>query len=404
MKIVILGGGISGLSAAWFLRKKYGNAQITLLEKENCVGGWMQTSHEGGFLFERGPRTFQASRCSNLLELIQELGLGNEVIFSDPCARRRYLWCGGRLRTIASFLPQLIPALICEPFRAKGTADDESIYNFAARRFGPKIANTLFDALAMGIYAGDIHKLSIRSCFPPFFQMERERGSVVLGMLFSKKKKRGPKGLFTLRDGMGRLIERLEEKSEMETICNTAVETIRSDGVVANETFYPADLIVSALPGSAIGRLTGLWNDFQETDLWVVHLAYAGDVLPKKGFGYLVPTQEEENLLGMVWESAIFPQQNKQGETRITAMMRKGSVEAAREVMKRHLGIAQFPLFASARFAKGAIPQFQVGYWQRLSHFEQEAKAKFPNLILLGNYRKGAAVEACIALAKSSFK
>lgn len=403
MRIAILGGGISGLSAAWFLRKKYERAQITLIEKENSLGGWMQTSHEGGFLFEKGPRTFQSSRCKHLLALIHELGLENEVIFSDPCAKRRYLWVGGRLRSLASFLPQLLPALICEPFRAKAIADDESIYDFAARKLGPKTANTLFDALALGIYAGDIHKLSIRSCFPSFFQMEREKGSLVLGMLFSKMK-RGPKGLFTLRDGMGRLIERLVEKSQIDTSLNTAVEAIQSGGVVANGAFYPADLIISALSGSAIGRLTGLWNDFQERDLWVVHLAYARAVLPQQGFGYLVPTQEGENLIGMVFDSAIFPQQNAQGETRITAMMREGSIEAAQEVMKRHLGVSKPPLFAAAYLAKKAIPQFHVGYWQRLARFEKEAKSQFPSLVLLGNYIKGASVEACVSLASSVFK
>ncbi len=403
MNIVILGGGISGLSAAWFLAKKYERAQMTLIEKEGRLGGLVQTSHEGGFLFEKGPRTFQASRYPNLLELIRELGLEQEVIFSDPGAKPRYLWCGGRLRSIASFLPQILPALICEPFRAKGTSDDESVYDFAARRFGSRMANTLCDALALGIYAGDIHKLSVRSCFPPFFQMEREKGSVALGLLFSKRKK-GPKGLFTLQNGMGQLIEQLTEKLQMKTILNTAVEAIRPDGVVANGTFYPADLIVSALPGSTIGRLTGLWDDFLQADLWVVSLAYAGDVLPKKGFGYLVPTQEGENLLGMVWDSSIFPQQNTQGETRVTAMMREGSIEAARDAMKRHLGVFQPPLFASVFLAKKAIPQFQVGYWECLARFEQEAKAKFPSLVLLGNYIQGASVDACIALAKTYFK
>lgn len=400
MKIVILGGGISGLSAAWFLAKKYERAQITLIEKESRLGGLVQTSYEGGFLFEKGPRTFQTSRCPNLLELIRELGLEGELIFSDRCASSRYLWSKGRLRSVASFLPQILPALLCEPFRAKGTSDDESIYEFASRRFGPKIAATLFDALTLGIYAGDIRKLSIRTCFPPFFQMEREKGSVVLGLFFSKKKQ-GPKGLFTLQSGMNRLIERLAEKSAMKTILNTTVEAIRSDGVIANGIFYPADRIISALPGSTIGRLTGLWDDFLQTDLWVVSLAYAGDVLSKKGFGYLVPTQEKENLLGMVWDSSIFPKQNTQGETRVTAMMREGSVEAARDAMKRHLGVFQSPLFTSAFLAKRAIPQFQVGYWERLDRFEQEAKAKFPSLVLLGNYIKGASVDACIALAKN---
>jgi len=405
MKIAILGGGISGLSAAWYARKKYPNAEISLLEKKDRLGGWIQTSQENGFLFEQGPRTFAANRSSHLLELIEATGLSSQLIFSDPCADRRFLFWKGKLRSAASFLPMLILPLIREPFISKGHGEDESIYDFAARRLGPKIANTLIDAMALGIFAGDIHKLSIRSCFPFLYKWEQERGSLVLGAFFSQfsNKKKRRKGLLTLHSGMGTLIEELALQSRADIRFETTVETIRHDGVVANGAFYPADLVVSALNGSTIGQITGLWRDFYEADLWIVHLAYDGDCLPKKGFGYLVPTQEGENLLGMIWDSAIFPQQSLSGKTRVTLMMREGSVEEATAVMKRHLGVDAAPIFTSAHLAKAAIPQFYVGYGKRLARFEEEAKKQFPSLILLGNYLRGAAVNACISVSKEYF-
>lgn len=404
MKILILGGGISGLSAAWYARKKYPEGEIVLLEKTDRLGGWIQTSLEGGYFFEHGPRTFAANRCPHLLELIQEAGLSSQVIFSDPCASRRFLYCQGKLRTIASFLPMLIFPLLREPFIAKGKGEDESIYDFAVRRLGPKIANTLIDALALGIFAGDIHKLSIQSCFPFLCKWEQERGSLVLGALFSQfsKRKKGPQGLFTLQHGMGSLIREMAQKSKVDIRLNTAVEEIRNDGVIANGTFYPGDLIVSALNGAAIGKITGLWNDFADTDIWLIHLVYQGDVLPQKAFGYLVPTQEGENLLGMVWDSAVFPQQSVSRETRVTAMMRQGSVEAACDAMKRHLKVDAQPIFTSVHLAKAAIPQFNVGYGKRLARFEADMKTKYPSLFLVGNYLKGASVDACIALSKKS--
>ena len=134
-----------------------------------------------------------------------------------------------------------------------------------------------------------------------------------------------------------------------------------------------------------------------------MNLAFARDVLSKKGFGYLVPTEEKENLLGMIWDSEVFPQQNRAQETRVTAMMRKGSLDAALDVMQRHLGVAQKPLFHSLFLAEKSIPQFHVGYWEQLSRFEAGAKKKFPSLVLLGNYLQGASVDACIALAKNQF-
>ncbi len=406
MRIVILGGGISGLSAAAYARKKYPDASIALLEKTDRLGGAVQTSFEGGFLFEQGPRTFMASRSPHLLELIHDLGLGSKLIFSDPAARRRFLYSRRSLRTISSYLPMMTWPLLREPFISKGTGEDESIYDFTARRLGARIANELIDPIALGIFAGDIHKLSIQSCFPFLAQWEKERGSIVLGALLSRlrKKKKGPLGLFTLQSGMGTLIDALAVRSQANISLKTAALEIRPDGVLASDAFHPADLVVSALSGSTIGRLTGLWNDFGEADLSLVHLAYKGDVLPKKGFGYLVATRHQENLLGMVFDSAVFPQQSASGETRVTLMMRRGGiVEEALDVMKRHLGVHARPIFSFIRMAKGAIPQFHVGYGKRLAKFQAQAKEKFPSLILLGNYIRGASVDACIALAKQSF-
>jgi len=402
MKIVILGGGISGISAAWYARNKYPNAEISLLEKSDRLGGWIQTSRGGGFFFEQGPRTFAANRCPHLLELIREAGVSSQIIYSDPCASRRYLFYKGRLRSTSSFLPMLILPLLRELFIRKGASEDESIYDFAARRLGPKVANTLIDPLAAGIYAGDIHKLSIRSCFPFLSRWEQERGSIVLGALFSRnsKKKSTPKGLFTLQNGMGTLIREVAMQSKVDIRLETTVEEIRENGVHANGRFYPADRLVSALSGAAIGQLTGLWSDFDETDLWIVHFAFHGDTLPKKGFGYLVPSQEGENLLGMVWDSAVFPQQSSSGETRVTLMMRKENIEQAYDVMKRHLGIFAQPIFTSSHWARGAIPQFHVGYGKRLARFQEETKKRFPSLLLIGNYLRGASVDACIGLAK----
>ncbi|MBM3184420.1 MAG: hypothetical protein FJZ64_03850, partial [Chlamydiae bacterium] len=249
---------------------------------------------------------------------------------------------------------------------------------------------------------GDIHKLSVRSCFPPFFRWEKERGSLLKGFLFSKKQK--GKGLFTLKRGMELLIHALKEKLDAHLILNAEVSEIRENGVIAADTFYPADQIISALPGSVIGKLTGLWGDFEDLDLHEIHLAYQGNVLPKKGFGYLVPTLEKENLLGMIWESSVFPEQNHTEETRVTALMRKGSVDEAIDVMSRHLGVTEKPIFSSQFFAKSAIPQFHVGYFERLSRFKKEIKEKYPNLFILGNYVKGASVDSCISVSKEMFK
>ncbi len=351
MKIAIIGGGITGLSSAWFLIKKYPGAKITLFEKGPRLGGWIQTSQGGGFLFEKGPRTFQLGRSPHLLSLIQDLGLN--VIYSDPSASKRFILHKGKLKSAGSFLPGLIPYLIRELFISSSKAEDESIYDFASRRFSRKIAETLFDPLTLGIYAGDIKKLSIRACFPGLVQWEREKGSIVRGLLSAPKK---PKGLFTIPSGMQTLIQELAKRLPIDVVLNCAAEKISEQEVFAGGKIERADRVISALPPSVSAK-----------SIWVVNVAFAGDVLLKKGFGYLAPTQEKEPLLGAIFDSAIFPEQNRFGETRLTAMVReeeKDPLQAALHAFERHLGISVQPIYTSVFFAKNAIPQFEVGCHQ----------------------------------------
>lgn len=403
MNIVILGGGISGLSAAWYARKKYPTAKIRLLEKNNRLGGVIETVKESGFIFEKGPRTFQLGKCPHILELIDEVGLQNELLFSGKNGSTRYLYEKGKLRSMASFLPTLLPALLREAFVPRAHLEDESIYDFAARRFSPKIAESFFDPMTLGIYSGDIRKLSVKSCFPKFVEWEREKGSCFRGALSSFWRKNKDSGvLFTLKGGMERLIEGLAKKINVDICLQCEVEAVEKIGVFAGGKSFDADLIFSALPGSVISTLAGVPFDAKEASLWVANFCYAKNVLPKKGFGYLVPSKEKESLLGVIWDSSIFPEQNGAGKTCLTAMMREGTVELLKKILSRHLSIDQEPLVASSYTAEKAIPQFEVGYSVRLAHFKEQIQKKIPHLCLLGNYLRSPSVESCIAIAKES--
>ncbi len=359
MRILILGGGITGLSAAWFLKREMAQAKITLLEKENRLGGWIRTNREGGFFFEKGPRTFQLGRSPHLLNLIRELGL--EILSSPP--QKRYLYCRGRLRSIGSLIPLFLPVLIREFFISPSTSPDESIYDFATRRFNRRIAETIFDPLTLGIYAGDIRKLSIRSCFPSLYKWEREKGSILRGLLSSPKR---AKGLFTIREGMETLIHALKHRLSIDIVLNCSVESIDQNKVQAGGKTWHADHILSALP-----------PPFPTKSLWIVNIAFEGDLLPKKGFGYLIPTQENQSLLGVIFDSSIFPEQNIGKETRLTAMVRAEEtkpLEITLSALRTHLGVNGTPIYSSTFFAKDAIPQFEVG----------------------SLYREGISVDACV--------
>lgn len=399
MKILILGGGISGLTAAWTLQKKYPHASITLLEKSDRLGGCIDTLREGSAVFEKGPRTCVDTRSPSLLALIQELGMESELIYASPDAKKRYLYTDGKLRTPFSLFPKMILPLLREPFRAPSLAEDESIYDFASRRFNPALANTFFDPMTLGIFAGDIHKLSLRSSFPFLHQWEQTHGSLLRALW---RRPRTPSRLFTLQRGLSSLITTLAQKISADIYLDTPVLAIERKGVVTPNRFWEADHIISALPAPIIGRLTNLWPNFSTASIWVVNLTFPPNALSHSGFGYLVPTQEKEPLLGAIFDSSLFPQPDR--KTRLTAMLRpqgdaSWATAAALSSLRRHLNLSLAPLSVTAHLAQEAIPQFEVGYAKKLAQFREQIQSDFPHLTLVGNYLEGPSLDNCVKVA-----
>lgn len=386
MKVIILGGGISGLSAAWHLHKKHPRAKITLFEKKEKVGGWIKTKQTGPFLFELGPRTFQVGRCGELLRLIREVGLGEELLYSG--SGKRYLLHEGRIASIGSFWPLILRMVLRDLFTKKGNGAEESIGSFATRRFGAEAAEQFFDPMALGVFAGDIKRLSVKSCFPFLTDWEQKHRSIVLAALLQKKSN----GLFTIAGGMERLCEEIARQVPMELHLSTTVEEIRNDGVVAAGRFYEADQIFCALPAQAAAQLLKEPCPVRMESLEVVNFGYLGDILPKKGYGYLVPSKEKEKLLGMIWDSSIFP---TPGQTKITAMVKGANpVETALDAMSRHLGVENSP--DAICHTSAEVPQYDLGHGERIARFEAKTKSKWPKVHLLGNYLHGASVNGCV--------
>jgi oxygen-dependent protoporphyrinogen oxidase len=393
MRVAILGGGISGLSAAWYLLKKEPTAQIALFESSHRLGGWIESKTHSGFLFERGPRTFQTGRCPELLGMIRELSL--PLVFSAPGTK--FLWHRGRLRSMRSFWPQLLRAALQDLVAPKGSVEDESIDAFARRRMGKKAAELFFDAMTKGVYGGDPRKLSLRASFPFLFEAEQNERSLLKSML---KQTRKEPGLFTLAHGMESLIDALK-KLPLEIHLDAPVEEIRVEGVVVKGKFWPADLVVSALPGLEIARLTNIPLALRNEPISVVNFGFQGEILSKKGYGYLVPAREKEKILGQVWDTSIFP---IPGQTKITSMVRgEDPIGIAQEALKRHLNVTELPVSIAVKEAQ--IPQYDVGHLNRIETFEKNLLSHFQGrLKLAGNYLFGASVEACLQRAKSLFK
>lgn len=410
-RILVLGGGISGLSIAYELCR-YSECDVQVLEKAPHAGGWLSSEEVGGFFFERGPRTFKTSRCGPLLELISDLGLQDQIISADRSAQKRYLWIDGRLSAFPKPILNLsvLSALIKELWVAP-RAGDESIWDFANRRFNRTVAERLFDPLVLGVYGGDLKELSIQSCFPFFKRLEEEHGSVLKGLLFGKKRKQPAPiqaSLFSLKGGCQQLIDTLVQALGSLLHLDEEVLEIGANEVRTTRGTYSADLIISALPPQVMaslckGEMAELFSSIPMKNLHLVHLGYT-DVNPKwRGFGYLIPSSEKQKAMGAIFDSMVFPQHNRrEGEVRLTYMIRDGgesNEEAAKialDAAKRHLQVTQKPDFLEVRSALNAIPQYLVGHRQRVEKLRRLVTEERPSWCLIGNYLTGASVSDCV--------
>lgn len=426
-KIGIVGAGITGLALGYFLKQKFQDSiDLTIYEKSRRAGGWISTIEQEGFLFEQGPRSCR-TKGNGLytLQLIEELGLKEEVITPSSDAMQRYLFFDQKLQALpknffeslkAPYRQWLISA-IYHDLKAKPPVKEESIQDYARRHFGEKVSSHLFDALVSGIYAGDATQLSFKSCFPELEKLS-SKGSLILGWLQTRKTS-PPHSLssfqvfmqkhpfFSFNKGMQTLTNRLAYLLHPHICYETLISELpgQNDHIILTQpttemsTLFAKDLEVSA-------KL----KEIPYTSLAVVNLGYRRDVLDKKGFGYLIPSKEYQDILGVVFDSKVFPQQDRFSQTRLTVMIggeRFGNFQQhtelsfkaiAKKSIREHLNIQEEPDFIQCKIAVQAIPQYKVGHDSLI----KAVKAKFQNTSIhfLSTAFHGVAVNDCIANAK----
>lgn len=441
--IVILGAGISGLSLAFFLQKKFGDSiKMTILEKNNRVGGWIRTEQKGGFLFELGPHSCKPNGLATL-QLLEELQLKDKIILANPSATKRYLFFNQKLHLVPQnpltilFSPVtrgIISALIKDWKTTANKNADETIYSFISRRFGSEFAEKLIDPLTTGIYAGDIRKLSIRSCFPFLHGYEQKHGSVIKGYFSESKKEESispfvksmqTSSLFSFQDGMETIVTALNKKIHSFIKLCADVQTLRffpnHIEVIAAENVFSADYVVSTLPANALATIlaphdkvaANTLSSIEYASLVVVNIGYQSSVLKKQGFGYLIPSKEGEDLLGVLWDSSIFPQQNRfSNETRLTVMlggMHKPDIysmnnsEISSIVLKsvaKHLNIHTPPDVLHIERVTQAIPQYHLGHFEKIAAIEQCLSQLSDRFHCIGTSFNGVSINDCIGNAQ----
>lgn len=428
-KVAILGAGIAGLACAWFLKKQFKDrVDITLFEKQNRVGGWLRSCREQGFFFEYGPRSIRGNDCEALLQLVREVGLENQLIEADKCASSRFLYLNGSLQQVPNSLWQVIGSpltrpllldLIKEPWKPTAKTADESIASFFSRRFSSAVVERFIDPLIRGIYAGNPEQLSMRACFPSLWELEQKEGSLLWGGIkqrfAQRKNKEKPRSLLSFKDGLetlpAKIADQLDANIQLATLIDRIEYNREGTSLHFGHESHSFDHVISTISASAFAalvpdtKLSILLGKIPHTSVAIVPLAWHRAVNPFKGFGYLVPASQQEEILGAVFDSSAFPLQNgKLNETRLTVMIGNEGcatktqdelIEIAKRSVKKHLGIISPPDFASAFVAQDAIPQYPVGHAELLKQIEKEA-ALYPSLTLSGISYRGVSVNHAI--------
>eukprot|EP01122_Echinamoeba_exundans_P014602 TRINITY_DN6652_c0_g1_i1.p1 TRINITY_DN6652_c0_g1~~TRINITY_DN6652_c0_g1_i1.p1 ORF type:complete len:485 (-),score=54.45 TRINITY_DN6652_c0_g1_i1:176-1630(-) len=470
--IGILGGGITGLSALHWAHKgvlaepKQTRRKLRLYEASGRVGGWINSQvHESKEthtkrLFEYGPRSLRAASAADSLELVEDLQLQNELILASTYSKVRFLMRDGVVRklpssAIAAFQdPALREALWTDIRLTKAKCDsirqteggDSTIEQFMVRHFGRPATDEIIAGVVTGIYAGNISKLSLQSCFPAFGNAEKSHGSMIRGMIFGSKSKRVDSalmsdvkkkgGVFSFKGGLGAISEALRRKYADEINISGRVEALKFQPGAGPVTVRLSDgsshqheAVISALPAFELARLLEPTDSLLATwlrqipfiNINVVNFAFEGDVIPPelKGFGFLVPPKEKQPFLGVAIDSVVFPDQTFSGrsETRLTVMMGgdtschenvpdvvsmplEQQLEIAQNAVRKYLGITQSPIDVHQTVCKQAIPQYIVGHADRLRQIEQRLDAVGPRLVLSGASFYGVSVNDCISSAR----
>ncbi len=442
-RLVIVGGGPSGLAAAWKASAEAGRAGIALkvvvLEADTEVGGKARTEQADGLLIETGPQGFLDDQPV-LREMIDACGLGEEVISPEPAANRRSIYRGGKLRELSrSPLPFArsgllgplgLARLAMEPLvrgrRGSGSAeDDESLFDFAARRMGRQAARRLISPVVLGIFAGDARRLSAAAALPRLVAMEQAHGSLFKAMRAGRRRGVPPPGHKTFRHGIQALPNAIAAMPGIEVRCGHAVTSIkrRADGagftVTSSDGELAADAVVVAadLPAVAdlVAGVSALAADelrqIESPPMAVVHTAFDASATAhlEPAYGFLVARGEGIRMLGCQYETATFRGRSPDGQFLARSMF-GGSVdpEAAeldddelidltRRELRRTVGIDAAPVFTSIARWPHAIPQYAPGHPQRVAWIEA-ALNEVGGFYLAGNALYGIGLSRAIAV------
>jgi oxygen-dependent protoporphyrinogen oxidase len=446
-RIVVVGGGISGLAAAHRLSELSQNNHVTLIEASPRLGGTIQTKHRDGFLLEHGPDSF-ISEKPEALALAKRLGLESQLIQTNEEHRRSFIVRNGRLRRVPEGFQLLAPSQIWPfvtsdifslagkarmaadlflPRKSTNGANDESLASFVRRRLGKEALERMAQPMVGGIYTADPETLSLRATLPRFLDMEQKHRSLILAMLRqSRAQKSGASGarysLFLSFDrGMQVLVDKLAQL-KIDIRLNTRAARLELAGPTWTITTntgeqFTADAVCLALPAYVAAALlndtnkdlASKLNQIKYASTATINFGYrrTGIAHPLDGFGFVVPFTEKRSLIACTFSSVKFRGRAPDDhvllrafaggalQPTIFALDEDELVTRVEADLRELLGINANPLFTEVAKWERSMPQYEVGHLDRITEIDT-LLTKLPGLALAGNAYRGAGIPDCI--------
>ncbi|HLN00599.1 MAG TPA: protoporphyrinogen oxidase [Bryobacteraceae bacterium] len=441
--VAIVGGGISGLSTAYYLSKA--GISSTLIESRPRLGGVIQTEHIQNCVVEAGPDSFISVKPW-AMDLIRELGMEDEVIGSNDHERVTYIRRRGRLVELPDGVQMLVPTKIfpmvttplvswptkvrmgLEYFRRPETGGraDRSVAEFVEEHYGREAVDYLAEPLLAGIYGGDPAELSVTSVLPRFVEIEKRYGSLTRGVLAERPKADGPRQpLFrTLRKGLGSLVDAVWKAAGQTTIVHgtvNAMERVRNGfRLQLAGDWLSADQVVLACEAHQAARLmptvdargAELLASIGYNSSITVALGFERSAVREqmRGFGFLVPKRERRRLLACTWVGNKFPHRVPEtlavlrcfaGGDAAMAETDAALVFAMRQEIREIAAVRAEPLFSEVFRWPRSMAQYTVGHAERMVELDARMASQ-PGLYLAGNGYHGIGVPDCVRMGKQA--
>ncbi|KOS71635.1 protoporphyrinogen oxidase [Lysinibacillus contaminans] len=453
-KVVVIGGGITGLTAAFYMQKearaKELPVDIVLVESSLRLGGKIQTQRKNGFIIERGPESF-FDRQNDMYGLAKDLGIESELITSN--AGPTYVAVGSRLYPIPSNLmsgetPHISPFIASGLFSLSGKIratgdfilprsaenDDQSLGGFFRRRFGPEVVENLVEPLLAGTFAGDIEQLSLHSTFPQLYEIEQKHRSLLVGMkksganFLSNEPIAKDKGIFqSFANGLETLVEKLEESLLPGTVLKgVKVEEIEhgKDNTVQiilnNFTQIKADAVVVATPFNVAQKIFSKHNLLTElktmkaATIATVTMAFKKEQLGDlDALSFFVSRNSDFSITSCTWSNRKWPNTTPEDYVLLRSYIGRVGDEAIVELsdseiektvlqdLMKTIGINGAPVETIVSRWKNAMPQYTVGHEEKIARVKQELQEQFPTVKLSGSSFEGISIPECVKQGKT---